>query len=324
MTIETSRLVEATLAVIRQVQLEIRFHIETDPEDAFAPMLLGSGKGLLSVDHYAEKRAKFLLQKKLELSKDEMLVLGEENLTIKKDAKDLTNESRLVALLDMVDGTDLLERGLSNWCSAVVFFDPQGERGRKILAAFVGIDEEGVYYSTHDKEQVFLHSFHVTGGNQRDLALRCLETGPSDLSEVSLCFYGQQAGAFLSLVRHKAFLDYLEEISCSKDKPKLRIYNLAGNPMMVKMFYGNTRINMVVDTHGQFPHDMVAGAFIACKAGAVLMGLKEETVDLETSLLHPADERFKLQYVLASNRSIAAELRGYLSAEIVETRRSSL
>jgi len=170
------------------------------------------------------------------------------------------------------------------------------------------MDEEGVYYATRDMAEVFLYRFHISGQSKRIMPIPRL-SGSSKLDQASVCFYGQQAGAFLSLIKNRRLIDYGKRIVDSNQKPKLRIYNFAGNPMMMRMIYANTPVNVVLDTHGQSPHDVAAGAFIACKAGATLIGIKEEGIDLESSLLHPSDERFKLHYILASDRALASELR---------------
>jgi fructose-1,6-bisphosphatase/inositol monophosphatase family enzyme len=63
---------------------------------------------------------------------------------------------------------------------------------------------------------------------------------------------------------------------------------------------------------GQHPHDMVAGAYIASAAGAILSDLDGNPIDLEESLFRPAKD--KLWYVVAATESLAKELRGYLKA----------
>lgn len=313
---ELLRIKQVAIDTIREVQLDIRSQITEDPEDAFAELEIVKGaKPLLGVDYYAEKRAGILLRKHLKLDAKELLVLGEESLSIKEDANDLTAEKRLVVLLDMVDGTDLLERGLSNWCSAMVFFDPQGARGRKILAAFIGVQEDGVYYATRDKNEVRKHHFHVPKGRQRDVLLSIKRSYVEDLANATICFYGQQVADFVFLAKHGTFVRHLEELvnkhSRAGNPLKTRVYNLAGNPMMIKMVDGHRRIDAVFDAskEGQAPHDVVAGAYIACKGGAILRGIDTDAnIDLEQGVLHPANANYKFRYVLASTSALAVDL----------------
>lgn len=75
------------------------------------------------------------------------VVFGEESID---ETIDLTGNVNIHMLVDMIDGTDLLERGFSNWCSAAVVFDP---RGVTILASYVLMRQEletCMYYATRE------------------------------------------------------------------------------------------------------------------------------------------------------------------------------
>ena len=97
-------------------------------------------KPLAAVDLMAERSFKGCLTHDLEARN--IFVVGEESL----DSADLRQEKRICVLVDMIDGTDLLQRGFSNWCSAVVIFDPSGTPP-KILASFVAIKGEAMYFA---------------------------------------------------------------------------------------------------------------------------------------------------------------------------------
>jgi hypothetical protein len=56
-------------------------------------------------------------------------------------------------LVDALDGSDLAERGLANWCSAAAFFDVTGFSA-KIRAAVVGMPPNQVYFATDDDPRV--------------------------------------------------------------------------------------------------------------------------------------------------------------------------
>jgi fructose-1,6-bisphosphatase/inositol monophosphatase family enzyme len=328
--IETSDLVSAAINTIRNVQSEVGKKLRDDPAGCLHRTIdAETGKPALAIDGIAEIYGKTELMRELgfkgvnrrEDFENQIYYLGEERLGKKNAEKiSLEKEQRLVVLVDMIDGTDLLERGLSNWCSAMVFFDPQGEREQKIIAALVGIPDDGVYYATRErKNSIWKHQFHVGQGNPHEIQLGG-RSETTSLTEASICFYGQQAVNLQSSVSdQKQFIKYLATLYDRKKKDgqalNTRIYNLAGMPMMLKMFdcgAGLRRIDAVFDVYGQHPHDMVAGAYIACAGGAVLSDLNGQPIDLEQSLLHPANKKYKLTYILASTEELRLELLQYL------------
>ena len=311
---DIGHLIKVGIDVIREVQIHIFRRVAINPKRAFSSRIIVAGeKKLLHIDDVAESLAEERLHVRLKLGQDRLFVIGEESLSIRKEeGYDLTGEIRLIVLLDMIDGTDLLERGLSNWCSAMVFLDPQANTGQKILAALVGLPNDGVYYARRDRDHVWKYRFHVHEGAPREIEFG--EGLPAlPLTESSICFYGQQIGALASVIEGRQFLNELRPFS------NLRIYNLAGNPMMVRMVDGHHRIDAVFDAHGQQPHDFVAGTYIAAKSGATLIHLADGTqpINLEECALHPSNPDFKKKYIIASHEALALELRRCLSVPII-------
>lgn len=300
MSITSSEIIKTGLNVVRSVQRNIESLLRCDPEGAFEPIRLGEReKTIMEIDRHAEIDCKIMLFKKLGYKVE---TYGEEYLHDKKP--DLSGKKGLVALVDMVDGTDLLKRDLSNWCSALIFFQPTQA---KILGAFVGIQSDGIYYSTGDG------AYKQPPGRVPPVQLR----GPSDVSrlkDASLCFYGQKIKNLLPVINNKNFISTLNEIRkneiTTKEKANLRIYNLAGNPMMVKLADGI--IDCIFEIKGQHPHDVAPGAYIAQQAGAVLKSLDDKDIDLLPALLRPADPSLYLRYILASTEQLYQELRGCL------------
>jgi fructose-1,6-bisphosphatase/inositol monophosphatase family enzyme len=84
-----------------------------------------------------------------------------------------------------------------------------------------------------------------------------------------------------------------------------RIYNLGGNPMLLKVADGS--MDAVFELHGQPAHDVVAGAFIAEKAGAAVLALDgSPLVDHDSywqALQFPG--RKELMYVAAGTEELA-------------------
>lgn len=303
MSFTSSEIIKTGLNVIRYVQRKIEIIVQHDPESAFQPLMLGrGGKPIVGVDWHAEKDCQAKLYRRFG---NKIEVYGEEKCRDRN--LDLSNEKRLVALVDMVDGTDLLRRGLSNWGSALIFFQPTQA---KILGAFVGLPSDDIYYTTGDG------AYKQPPGRVPSVQVK----GPSDVSrlkDASLCFYGQKIKNLLPVINNKKFISSLknmrEEEIKTNEQAELRIYNLAGNPMMVKLADGV--IDGIFDMKGQHPHDVAPGAYIAQQAGAVFKGFDDKPVDLLPALLRPADPSFYLRYILTSTEQLFQELRGCLGAD---------
>ena len=206
----------------------------------------------------------------------------------------------------MMDGTDLAERGLDNFCSAVTIFDPTAMSGQRILAAFVCLPSGVVYYAGRETDTAYVHV--------RNRPVRKV-SGPSSVTEIrnaSICFYGQKAGKLQKLVSTGSLLAEMAKLE-AQQKTGLRIYTLAGIPMMVRLADHVAKdargIDAVFEISGQKPHDVVAGVYIAKKSGACLKDLSGNELDyvqLEEALLKPSMS--SLRYVLASTEELCDEI----------------
>jgi len=292
------------------------------------------GKPALNIDIAVENVAR--TQLKTRLASLNPLVLGEEYgdepLT---PTLDLTGRDRLIILVDMVDGTDLLERNLWNWCSAMIFYYPKMRKAEdRILASFIGLPGEGVYFARRDRAKVLKATVRRSIENGESL-LRIdtmVVAGPSSvetLAQASVSFYGQKIPNLFSvalkedinasLVPH-AFAKNMLDLQ--KTKPATRIYNLAGNPMMMRLIddggLGHTRIDAVFDLNGQLPHDAVPGLYIAHRAGAILRDVTGSVLTpelLAKKLMRPASEEAseKVRYVVSSSKRLCDELLDYFN-----------
>jgi hypothetical protein len=288
----------------------------------------GTWKEMLLADIVAEETCANLLVK---LFKDENIrVLGEETLW-KFKGLDLSKErlegygskvrrvpipeTRLTAIVDMVDGSDLAERGLANWCSALIMFRP--EPVPRILFSMVqnsngkvyGADQCGTFgifpvtpSLTEQKQYEFKEPLDQPEARSlvRSVADRDL---PEETDQLAICFYGQKYDHFAAIPSRMN--------SWMKNNPareRIRIYNLAGNPMMVRLANGEN-IHAVFEHVGQHPHDAAPGAYIGIKSGASLVDFSGHEITeekLARALLRPSSAKF--QYVLASTRELAIEL----------------
>ena len=295
-------IVGTTISTIKMIQKTILRKVADDQEKAFRLIYLPDiEKWLTLVDLDSENEATSNFEQKLKIYKP--LVFGEESL---RKEVDLSKQKNLVILMDMVDGTDLLERGLSNWCSAIVFYYPPEQ---KIIASFVAIaDLNLVYFTGHSSDKVYKHNLKEKFDID-NLDKLVLESGVSkteSLDSASIAFYGQKIKNFLSILKRERFVPYLEKIQAEKGDPKTRIYNLAGNPMMMKLLNNHSKIDAVFDVHGQWPHDVVPGAYIAQKAGAIFTDLNGEPINWGSVLKKPASD--KITYILASTDKLSKEL----------------
>jgi len=287
---------KAALSTLSIVHRMIRDSAHFDSNAAFETVKIGKREKIaLVVDILAERLAAVELWRRLRGL--DPLILGEESL--RDESLDLSEETRLVALLDMVDGTDLLERGLGNWCSAATFYLPAE---RQILGAFVAVPEGYIYFWTVDTPVP--QKFNIKSGRTEPIS------GPSDVrvvSEASIAFYGQKMVNFCSCAGELA---HEQNRNLLAKGLATRIYNLAGIPMMMKVVdgSGHKRIDAVFELLGQNPHDVVPGAVIVQGAGATVLGLDGASLDLVSALLRPSDPSRRLRYVLAATPELGAEL----------------
>ncbi len=272
--------------------------IESDPQK-YLTEVNHNGKSALLIDIAAEKSFK----NRLEIHTPDILVYGEESHNTELN---FSKHNKICALVDMVDGTDLLERGLSNWCSSVVLFHPQNPIGEKIIGAYIGTSEKEVYFGTSESNKVFVVD---TLFNEREVA------GCSTVSSIqnsSICFYGQKAKRLCDTVNSSLF----RVLASNSSFRKTRIYNLAGMPMMVKLIDKRVKningIDVVFEKNGQKPHDFIPGAFLLKKAGAFLLnrdtGVEMTDVEIEEKLMMPFVEDSKSRYVAASTKELAMEI----------------
>lgn len=303
----------------------------------------GSSKLMLAVDKVAERECRSYLLANL----PNICVLGEELLWPKmfkqldmrrqhvigkivtgdpnQDSPEIKEgaETKTTFILDMIDGSDLIERGLGNWCSAMVVFHPGPHPNPpKILFSLVqnaddtiyGADEQGTFkIGPGSKRGQDLP--RLRGPQRRVLTRRNLDLQlPEECEQIAVCFYGQQVDHLTSLP--SGVFSWFDSLS-QTIKNRFRIYNLAGNPMMVRLANGEN-IHAVFEHRGQFAHDAAPGAYIALKAEAPLIDLatgnRITEKDLTVGLLTPSLAKFR--YALASTEDLALALASALRQRI--------
>lgn len=320
---------------VMQVHEFIMARIEENPREAFEPSwfeIRGTDehKQLVNIDKRAEYRfGELLLDEFRQTPLRDMAILGEESLS--DPSLNLTARRKLHVLLDTIDGTDLLERGFSNWCTAIVIFHPDQ---KKILGAYVVTRAEfqvDMYYINYRMRRSAKMS-RVIGPDAGEVSSgeRLLElpgeSRTKRLEDCSICMYGQKVSSFanlLSLSSNPAFSDWLASAkqennvrrSARKKELGFRFYNLAGNPMMARLAEG--RVDVVFEIAGQLPHDVVPGAMVALGAGASMKDMSGRTIDeeyLAEKLLTPASAH--IRYVLGCSSECVDKMIGFFDSRL--------
>ena len=295
--------ITATIETFKLVHRDVKEAFRDDPVNWLEPIWIGTRrKKAIAADLYAELRTQIELRRRLR--EFNLSTYGEESL--RNPALDLTGGKGLSVLLDVIDGTDLHERNLSNWASAAVYYYAPL---RKIVGAFVAIPElQACYYATDRMEGAVKYLFH-SGSTEPVSGVSRTTT----ISDSTLMFYGQKLDHFLSVARNEhaiATLLSLQQSCRSNALPfDLRIQTLGGIPAMMRMIDGPHPIDAVMELQGQFAHDVVAGLYIAQKAGATLCDLNGEPIALSQAMVKPAAPSTKLRYILAGTSALASELR---------------
>jgi fructose-1,6-bisphosphatase/inositol monophosphatase family enzyme len=248
-------------------------------------------------DVYAEYRAHERLLKCLRRTigrRASWVILGEESLN-DPDFDVQSKDVSLIALLDLIDGTDLYVRDLSNWCSAILFYEPDT---LSVLAAVIGDAFGRIYSST--RLETGVRCLLPDGEPSADV----LPSPETSLREAYVGFYGQKIGRLSQTLVRAPFLQHVK-----------RLYTLGGNPMLLKVADGS--MDAVFELIGQPAHDVVAGAFIAEAAGAVVTTLDGHRLadhpSYSEALRFPA--RKELRYVAACGEELARDIVGGIDAE---------
>jgi hypothetical protein len=317
---------EAAVVALGKVLTEIQYQVTKTPNVALRTITDEvTNKSALRVDLYAEDRFEvaFADSDNSELSK--VIILGEERIEKDPEFKNLSGREETFALVDMIDGTDLLERGLSNWCSAAVFFRPSAKEGERILCSCVGLPTGEIYYAHAHSSDVYV---------KQRLKFDRPVAKPSEIKELtkaSICFYGQKANNLTKTSEQQLFhylADLSKKIKDGREEKERngeiltpedgdissRFYNLAGIPMMVKLIDHRIKIakniDAVFDVRGQKPHDVVPGAFLALLGGAVMWNLDTNTyattIDLERALLEPASQ--SMRYIISCTEELCEQI----------------
>jgi fructose-1,6-bisphosphatase/inositol monophosphatase family enzyme len=310
----SASLAEAGVFAVRQTLRRIIREFEDDPNTAVRQTIdAETKKKAIDVDVIADREFASQFRHYDGGRYAEVIVTGEER---PGESVPIIGTFGTYVLVDALDGSDLAERSLSNWCSGAVFFEVADSTAR-IRAAVVGMPPNHVYFATDDDPRVRVYR------NLPDLEgqiLARLAIEPDDvkglppertLRDASLYFYGQKVARLIG-VAQRPFLAAVN----SEAFENLRIYNLGGIPMLVRMCDHQVKrargVDAVFELDGQKPYDVLPGLFFALKLGATVLDLSQPQpspiaiADLEAALLRPKE--FRLQYLATANARLANEL----------------
>lgn len=300
-TYSDEQIIEAGIASVQAAIHTVYENLAADREGALTKYWNErQRKRLLTIDLNAQQIGEDVLKK--QLANAPPTIRGEESSLVS------VGEVDVAALLDMVDGTDLLERNLGNWCSALVLY--RTRKPARIITAVIGLPNKEIFYTRANQTFVRLPGT----AKEQKVSMTPKTTA---LRDASMAFYGQKCGNLCAIVRKTAFWKRLQDLAEESKKakeeekeetaPRFRIYNLAGNPMMLALVDG--KIDVIFETQGQRCHDVVPGFIIALKAGAYLKNLDTERTlteaDIANALCTPKE---KFRYVMACNEELANEM----------------
>jgi fructose-1,6-bisphosphatase/inositol monophosphatase family enzyme len=307
---EEQRLLESCKSAMLHTQRVISETVFHDPARAFKRVQI-PGKRRDHATTWIDLEAQRQAERVLLRSGIPVRVLGEE--TPMAADVDLGRETRPVVVMDMIDGTDLLTREMGNWCSAMVVVHPPGA---EIVGAWIGLplgDRFKLYGAARSHAGAFVLTYEIlpTRSGLRYVLLEDPRRavvplrprphrppGGRPLDGASVCFYGQKRSRLMHL-RDETDFPWDPGLAHSG---KLRIYTLAGNPMLAKLAEG--RVSAVFEAKGQRPYDCIPGLYLAEKAGAIVTRPNGRPLDLARALLDGADVR----YLAACDRRLLREL----------------
>jgi hypothetical protein len=220
-----------------------------------------------------------------------------------------------------MDGTNLAAMGVPLWCSALALYD---SKTQTVLGSVVGLPSGRICVSRAYSETAWIAE-NATDGVVPDGNVPLHGAAPlSDLFDARIAFYGQKPASFLTMATNEKFVDFLNQAEVrsakKKEEIRIRVYNFAGNPLLVKLVDRKRGpasrvaegVDFVVELRGQFPHDFVPGAFIALQRGAYMCAPDGSPItvdDLGTFLTKP-DKR--QSYVIGASKRITEALLSYL------------
>jgi hypothetical protein len=263
----SASLAEAGVFAIRQTLRRIIREFEDDPNTAVRQTIdAETKKKAIDVDLIADREFATQFRHYDGGRYAPVIVTGEE-----RPGGTVPGTFGTYVLVDALDGSDLAERGLANWCSGAVFFEVAGSTA-KIRAAVVGMPPNHLYFATDDdpRVRVYRNLPDLEGQILANLALEPDEvTGLAPepaLSDASLYFYGQKVARLIEVAQRP-----LLPAVCSEKFENLRIYNFGGIPMLVRMCDHQVKrargVDAVFELNGQKPYDVVPGLFFALKLG---------------------------------------------------------
>ncbi len=266
-------------------------HLEDDPtsiEMQFEPLTTKTAKTTTFFDFASERECREVFRR---VFGADVEILGEESMKANHVWK-----SRYGVLIDAVDGTDVMAMGVNLWSSAVAVLDTEASR---IVGTVVALPSGAICSARYDEDGAWRDNGVSLGG--------CSDV--TDLKDARIACYGQKAKNLYALATNERLATFLKTIA-GDDSARFRLFNFAGNNMIVRMadrpkagsVIVGEGVDVVFEPFGQRPHDFVPGMFLALKTGAYACELDGEPIDEKrlAAMMNEPDRR--VTYVIAGSK----------------------
>jgi len=182
-----------------------------------------------------------------------------------------------IIILDPIDGTDLIVRGLHGAISSL--FVMRHNTNEPVCAVILDIATNQVYFAANSIEGAYCNNKKITPANTELL------------SHSLVSIYAPKPERLLSLCRYKEFI-----------KKVYRIHNYGGALALAQL--ANGQIDAVVEMIKGFRNiDFAAGFYIAERAGAYIRDLEDKPISIDL------DKDKRQKFIAASTRCLYEEIK---------------
>jgi fructose-1,6-bisphosphatase/inositol monophosphatase family enzyme len=177
------------IAAVKRTITGVLKSVRQNPRYAFTKTdirVKGKRKSALRVDITAEDTIVQIISQKFG---EAISIVGEEH----GELESVHFDTQICAIVDAIDGTDLLELGIPLWCCAIVFFNSEKP---EILVSVVGLPTGEIYVARCDDEGAFVARKATKAKSAKLQAQLEKVRGPSrkiEFADARVCFYGQKA-----------------------------------------------------------------------------------------------------------------------------------
>jgi hypothetical protein len=252
-------------------------------------------------------------------SSTEFCIFGDESPS-ELDRRLRDHPNATFARVDALDGRDLFQRKIGNWCCASSFFVKHSALGERIKAVAVGVPNGGgVKIFSAVQGEAGIRVTAARSKTDRPIVFKGQHSSPwgrDTIQDSVICCVGQKRDSFLSLCDS----NLVSEVGkwSESEGNRFRIYNLGGMPMIMRLLEGRREhakgyeasgVDAVFGVYGSKSYDVVPGVYLAQRFGATVLNHDKSRVridQLEEMLLNPTEKG--IQYVIAGKQTLAENI----------------